>query len=1501
MDANLDQLGITPEGRRRTQVVARASRERKNCRLYMKQTGFEDGLRSEHMSKRKLTIVEGGRRSTTSSGIRGPSEPAQSPKRFRRMVPYRWMNLTEGNFRDVVASQEFEDKLEQIGLSREDANVIVQGIILELVENVAQHAISGTKPAYALVGMTYDMPRAYQPRVSDLDGPLRELAKQRAAEGAPLIRLLVGDSGLGITPVLTPAATEFTGNPQQQEDRLHASSDAIFWALDRRAISSGIGRLKGLWKVRRIVSSFRGAVIVSSNEARAGHIFHSRTEEHPITLPVPANIAGTVVECHIANPEDPGWEFSEEEIFSPLGERLPDSSGLSCLLINNRNSDLASIDLGSLTSYFSKLPLSTARGLVIAVELNGFVGSPTDDDIRNIIVGITGALDRAGLGAKNAVIVLAGASRRLVSLAIESLNTEVEAGNLESAKIARPTLIVVAGNVHYWVGGDASLRKLLSSLSQVRDAIATNHLFDSTALTEETTLRTAIKTGTDWISVDRDHVSLAVRPNDAVEAVANHINSEIVATVERGDSDVALSGLFLTPSLSITTRWIDVSGLLQEIGCSKLAGLALASRVRALPGLTPDAFDDSIFTTDAKFEEVTRSFGASLTGASRTYNLGDNVSEDLPGLESGGSEAIRLLFTDMILLGGTARRAVRRARSRGFSIRSIACLVDARSLGGDQLDVDGSLVPVVSLVRVNLSPKDDEVLNRKPVPIDPVVGRPLPDRAAYPKMSIMQDEYTAAIIRTNAARLGHIHRPASRHYTAHVDPTILFSDKRWANQALYRISHIVVDNMKSFPDPPREVAIVHPTETEDELPEVIALLKAKLNSSGLNVASITAIPRSVVARDYVFPRAISLPGNVRHVIVLDSSTSSGRSLRQMIRLVSQPRILSISCIVLINGMNDHSAMSLQQIQAVSALTAEHRGRNEQPNIIQTRIAFLARTAVASIDAWRCPVCSLGREYALGNRVLPRQLNEHRSWIARILEPRSKDTIFAEEPTDLFGMPITPQDCIYYLMWRSRLEEASTNTAIRADVKNRIQALSEFPNGVVDGVKQRDALIRLLAAESTWLERAPLSFTSVKHQLATLSMSLLQGISDLDVDPVLRIQALAVLRRTNATQFIKNLERIVVGNADQSQVRIHALLEAALLLFSSPLDDVARSDLINQLNGVLERIDAESPSDMLDGRIRTEVGYLVEASHPRRGTPPETPQQAWALLRSFRRELRQHRHDPPLWRIQLRVENLDRGLYPRNVDAALRDWYICRETLLEKVLPALPILHETLLSDDLIGRLLSDEERQRWRSFVEGDGVRELDSIAIQLGDAFDRDVGLASEERQELDDRLDEIKRFFYFAPSEFGKPRGQAILIQAISDCPSSVMPALKEAFDDLLVSFDFRGVTDDDAMRAYVKDSTFNDILANIRYNAEVTHKVKDADQEFRVIVSEEPDENIGIEVWNSGSAPSPGRRGRGLEFVASQLSNFDGRVAITPTDSLPDHWSFGVKLFVQRWREA
>ena len=1487
--------------------ISQHQRQRVACRLYIQQAGFDSAIRTGPFNKDKINIIEGV--PVRSQEILGqvpafepePLAPPKAPQRRRRIVSYRWIDPSKAR----KDQREIEDPLfrsiRRLGLSIEDTAALSKGILDELIENTREHAYPQAECIpWTLVGAELLQPQSYSNRADDFDPYMRDFVMWAENESSPLLRFFVGDSGRGVRsstgtkPRLTPAEAGL----------------AILNAFDHHGDYRNAERgPRGLWKVKRVVRSFRGAVLISSGPAVAGYIFDASTEGRVINTKAPSWLAGTVAECTILTASSRDIRTYDEELPSPVPALTSAASRLvSMSAILRPRIGLAYDDLNMIQKQLDYLQGTADSGLVVAIEMATEIGFPADWEMQEAIRSVL-TIASAAANPATITLVFVGVSRKLLSVAIDDLNRRQDReSSLKPPGLQSPVLVVSSENIHYWAGGTPLVRHLLSRLSQSRVPHRIADIAQSLDRETARRLHREVRDQPGLLHLQGGIVTLKLRPQDAIDALTQYFSSKIVNAVSAAETPGVIGGLYLTPGLRVTSRWVNVQLLLQHLRCHRIAGFLLANTVAIRTGLILRASEPTVVRIGSIHEYLGAIFSQSLTGVDATLELTveSRTGTTLPG---SGKQTITV-FTDLVCSGASVRRAIRTLWDMGFSDVAVATIIDARDLerdneSADYIQVRGTQIPLSSLARVSID-ADLNNFHKKPLAIDTVTNTPLPPRYPHSRTIGDQNLYIEAIKRSRAARLGHMRRLGQRHYTADINPSILFNDDIWSGATLRRmVSHITQDNAaaQNIAGKTIGVSILSATEATDDFLYVLHALARAVSEAGIDCDEPILIPRAPLGGSWAFPRIVELPDTLCHIVAIDPISRSGSTLMELIRLAARPDTAHITCFAIINGMTDLTAMGLQQIRQVASYSP-HDPRSHAQECIPVSVKYMVRTAVTGSAAASCPACALREAYQSLPSTLPQSLSEHRLRLENLLAPRSRESIFNEQATDLFGVPITQDDCIAYLKWRSYLEEARFSTDSRELVVQRLTDLASAANsGQIEdeNARDRDALIRLVAAEHHRLEQAPMWFTSVRAKFVAIVQSLLISRDPSVIDPMLRAQGIIVLARADVRLFAREYATILRNCKDHETVTQQALVEALWLIDHSQTFADWRTALVEQISMISRELQAEETLDSTWGAFRPteELAYLSGLANRQSKLPPNSQQHAWSELRNFCDSVREHKYDQAMWRLQRRLENIGKGMRPASPSRVFADWEYCSSALSERVLPNLGILRGALSSDDVIERRLpAKEDRQEWYEVVNGDGARRLNEIAVIIGRAFlgTAPESMQTEELAELAIALARWSRFFFSSPATQSDPRKTSILTQIVDGCPTSLVPTLEEIFDGSAWSLEFEGLTDDDSTEVFCSATALINALTHIRMNAEVTHHQPGKAPEFGVVISDRPSGVLDVQIYNTASSPSRRTGGQGLRSVGAGLANFGGSLKVI--NELSGKWTYGVKIVVERW---
>lgn len=1451
---------------------ARRQRQRQHCRLFLKQSGFTAALRTAGWPEQNIDLTQQAppHSGSAAAGDEQIEEP-RPPRKLRRMVPYRWLAAPGGSPSDVAV---LETALLDMGLAPETAAAVAEGLFAELIDTpvAAENSVPHGK---LLVGVCVVAPGSYEPQHEDFDAGLRPFVEWASSRESPLVRIFVGG----------------TDRPEAFDRVVHHGSSR--WSGDRAQ------RVRS--KVSQIVRSYQGAFLVSSDGFASGMTFGGVAGELLPGRAVPGPPTA-VFECDLLVSPGPDAILSDHEVEAKEEVAGRDRTSLGCVTVAMRAAGGLDDDvLATVRDHLDRLTITSSLGLVLAINADfGGVGPGH----REILATLRQVLDIARQTTSAAVLVAAlpAVNRRLLALAVDDLLAE-DATSADAP--LRPVLLIAPENRHYWIGADDAAREVLNHLSHAGQGCVLGALVESGSLASKLDGVRRIHEQTVLLLVHEDYVRLQVTPEDAINALTSHLTRQIEKAIESGDHAGVERGLFLTPGLRFTTRWCDIHTLLEHTETEQLAGFALGCKVKMMIKGVDRPLPPSVLRLGTVSREFASAFARSLTGSERYFNSAaslrlDRASGTLP------LSAQVLILTGLVATEDDIAIVLDELAALGMTTVAIAAVVDARSnqasgTGTREMTFHTSRPRLVSLASVDIEPRD-EVGDSRYVVVDPLLDRP--DGTVKPELQALmgQEYYVETLKRTRAARLAHIARPAGRHYTAYVDPTLLFRDEKWAQRFRASAVRTIFEAQATLDDgrgPVETVCIAYPAETTDNIAEVARdLADAVATQSRLRPPEVVPIPRAVLGTHWLLPASVTFSA-AQHVVMLDSATGSGRTIQQMLRVAAAPDVRLITCIILLNGLDDLDALAFQQITAMSAPRLSETSRHTEVKSIPVRVHFVARSAVSSLDARDCDVCELRSAYETMPLLasLPVKLEKQRTWMLRNLTPRSKRRAFEEEASDLAGMHIGQDDCVAYLDWKFDLREAATSTRHRQYVVEKLARARTDP-------QVGDALVRLLAAETSWLRSAPLSFVSVRRQVGELAKNLVLGDDALPVDPSLQTQALILLAAVQPLEFIRHFAELI-SSTEHRVVSGQILLEALRIIVGPAAPwRTSREELVQLFLHELNMIEADlrgrtGGQAVTYGRATlSDIRYLISHARRRLLPVPIDKQSAWAGLRNYRRSVDEHTYENIMFLVIGTIDYLAKGV-PADRRAISDDWRRCANFLTLDVLPNLVPLREYLLSRQVLSGL-TGADVSRWEDVVKGGGAQRVDSITNNIESILDSADGSEVSVGTLLAD-LRWWDRHFLTAIVEPGVSDKGAFLTEIVQKCPADPVAALKHVFADTKVVVDRgREQVPASSLLAFCTDDLLREAFGHVRVNAEKYHRTDGADElEFEIVVRVPEDRpgQIAVSIRNTNSVPGTQGRGRGLRTLRDRLKAFDAR--LETIDDVAPPWSFGVLITLERWR--
>ncbi|MER7460667.1 hypothetical protein [Micromonospora sp. NPDC126480] len=1466
---------------------------RRNCQLYLEQTGFVAAY--EGMAgKVEFEAPDGADRPALGHRAMEDDERGQLPKRRRRILPYRWVDV--GDARGLTESSDaarWDADLKDLGLSDEQAAAFGSGIIAELLENAAEHSGLAERAGRAgiLLGGVIVPPETYKDRGGDLDESIRDLVTWAAKLPSPLVRLVVADPGRGMISALAEASTVGVGlDPGEAQQTIRATLDRQPSA--RKPAGEDGHHARGLWKVARLARGYQGGLLITSSGQVVSRVFGESPDPYDGARPAGVATPGTLVECDMLLQPDDEAQLSAEEVITPPRRtgREDGRPDLNCVAVSlRRRRGLAEADLHDIRRELGRRPTATG-GLVVAVTVPDGDARPDDVDIGTAIRQVL-RLANAPEDLAPAVLAFPGVNRQLMSVAVEFLNAECGPRMDDVPRdMQSPVLVLGSDNRHFWVGGSPAGRRILSRLSGARYPVHLHDLADDEwGPAEVLPAVRALQNRTGLLHAENDVLHLRIKPQDAMSALANYVGREITTAIQDSTTDGVEQGVFLTPTLEVASRWCDLGRILAGLNLGSLAGYALAARMEDRLGRFDRSAAPLVVRVGDAPHAMVAAFARSFTGHDSYANSLEDVRLERARRGADG-EAQVLLVTDLVSSRRTLTHALLQVVDRDMVPLAVAAGVDTGTPDGasdpGEVVFLNRRVPMIKLADLDVrvpSPHPSE-----PQPIDPVLRQPSTGSRTMPKALVTQEVYVDAMERSNAARLGHIERPANRHYTAYVDPTRLFRQRDWVERVTRLLTQKVAEtHATAFGGAEAAACVLYPEGTVDDLPRVAEALSAALTRAGMQVVATLGVPRAPVDQWWWYPGSVKLPANARHTVIIDAAAGSARTIGHLQRIAAAGGADAISGFLLLNGLTGDDALVLHQTTTVSRSNGRFRRDS-----IPVALHYVARTAMSGRDRRVCDICALHRRYReLAMLVpVPTKLETHRDWLLRLLEPRSKRAAFEEQATDLFGANVGPRDCTEYLRWRYELREANLDTVKRREVARKLDLAGRQP--II-----RDALVRLLVAEAHWLRSAPLWFPECRATVADLALSLLTGEAASSADAMLRVQAVILLAKVSAITFSDQLSQILQANRHDEPVVLQAMLEALSLVAATRSPNQYSRDLV--IHPIVQRL-VRLEDELRGARVRDADGGTVLSrnlvryvlSHGQRMVAPEPAdrQTAWAALREHRRSIADHDYENAMWRVIQTVTLIGRGRRPEDLDGTREDWAVCSNFLNLDVLPNIYLLRDALLTRDTLARLSRSDASFFMDVVNTANGRSPLDETTVQLDGLFERVRDSDRSAPHDVDQLLRDLQWWY-----DFFLPAAGAGIHKVVERCPTDLVKILRGAFHEQPV----RVASGASQLAIFCSERIVKDVFTHIQMNAVKAHRVGDGEQRIEVVVEEGTPGYVTVSVLNDDSRPSDRGGGRGLSSLEGDLAAFGAQIRRVPP---PETWaSFCVEVTFERWRLA
>lgn len=1494
-------------------ITARQARARGAAKAFMRDVGFLDALQPPHWPTGAVEISESEsdpHKLAEVQAARGgqvlvDDEP---PIRQRRIVPLHWVHRRDDAglgsaeyFSAVVA------RLSELGLSRTDARAITYGVLTELVTNVEKHAMvpPGDSPP-ALVAAVLVDDDLFASRYDELSTAASIMADSYdAGSRGSTLQLLVGDSGTGLVPRLAPRLTSSAGHDWPAPAR-----EAIMRAFDRWSAppTAGLQRREthGLWRVDRLVRSYQGAIVVHSAGTWAGRV-HLGTDAVDVEEPtVTAVLPGTLVETILRLGDSSSRKLhmtwtgrsavGQDARLDVVACSFDPEHGLG-------DNDRARLDDAARLAHENPAVV----GVVATIPVRQEGMHLTENAMQT---ALTRALDAASSITHPVAVVLVfpDADPRLLDLSVSGINADEERGWSagQGDRTRSPILVLGAAGPPLWCGGATFLCAMLRALTEAGGALSWDQvrLHWTAAGGDPDTMRRELAEHPRLVTATDTEVVLRISAADTVQVLAESAREQLASRIDQGGAGVD-TGYFRTPTLRLTTRWIDGARLVETTVGNDLAALLLARRVEEHVRLDPSINHTVVVARTAMTStHLAGQFSECLDLGGRYYTMPGELDLDgIPVSEQVPPHASVILCAGVISTENTARRAAAAIVSEQAVPVAIACVVDGRVRGGP-IRIFNRDIPVLSLVTADVEPRPARA--SVPVDIDPLLRRPLTgndtpwDRAPIPERTLL--EWCSTDV--DSLRLGHVERmPRMRHFSAYLRLDRLLGKKSIAGQLATAVRTTVQDVRRQWQVDTdsgtdrgtghlRSSEIWHPGSRDDYAGRLARLVRDVLVEDGVEVVGLRSIPREVAGKRWTFPTSLDEPNLGGTVVVVDWGALSSISVQQMMRLAAEAGATAILALILLDQLEGQDSDALR---AISAMRARRSGVDS--HVVPAEVRFLARSSIGGLPTPGCSLCETRDRYEDYSRSAPRALREQALKLREYTRLRSREELFGLPAGDLFNVPVRGHDMADYLRWRGLLQRALGVTAARQQVLDHLDALATEPDAATEWTGHN--LVRLTAAEQQWLKLPPLRFATARDLLADICVKLLRQSSA--KPPWLRVQAVMVMALAQPDRFVTLMPELIVRVADEPVLVCQMLLECHRLVRKPLLDSpVEVTDLRMSLIRARDRFEAmrrERETDQVSQYLDVLKDLLAVVQHKTR-QQPRGRQEAWDLLREdLMRYVESHSMEAAVLRVRDFVEDLP--VAPPQSERskeALSDWDQCRTQLSERALNNLPAL-TGILSGDYVSDRLGKEDQQRLLAVVRDDSLGRLHDVRDRLHDLVRRPWEPADaewlESRRHL---LDELKWWHRMFMATHLEGDTAALVVQLVSSAPADPYEHISALVNDPPVEQVEAEDRHAGEVRVFCPGPLLDNVLAHVMENVR-HHALRGAVPRVWIGCTTHHD-RLDIVIKNSGTHPGSSS-GRGLRSLDEKLRPFGA--SVTGRRENGEYWTFATTVGLALWQGA
>lgn len=1423
----------------------------------------------------------------------------------RRVFALQWM----ADFPSGDARRQWEQEaVRQLALrgavfTKSDAEAVVGIVLRELVANVRDHAAEKTgvscRPAALVGAVAVRSTKTSHVAIGDRIAT-EEYGQWIHDSRAPVLRLVVGDSGVGICETLDLVRNDNppesrTGREWTRNERL------LFWSLtpfsSRRRTSRDDASVRGLASVRRTVGASSGALVLRCADAIAGYVYPDRQRQ---SVESPARhlpwTPGTLVDISFAPTAAPRALLSR----GTASARVQITG-----IVQARHSPDQGIDAGRVRAAFPRI---VAPGDAIV----GVLADPLGDPAARYADGLA-LLQLAEELSDHAGLVLLALGPPRVRL--DRLLREIDDVRIRRSEPASAPIMVLdqTGETN-WLGVTDRQFQLLSALTASPSLRLTHDSACALLQCHPFDLAEQLANLSRWIFADESALALRISPTDITEGIRRHVQARVgngdKATVRRAGIGEAL----LTPTLAAVERWIDVPKLIGLAGGPTLVGHLLGTeiaplvRAASVPIATPDdrlVHEDLLVVCIGPVsKELQRAFQAALGTRGRVIQLlGEAGRYDDPGAPFVLARSRFVCLTDAMVTASHVRHAVHDLVRAGAEPVAVATVLDART---DQAAVRalGHELPVAALAHIPLVV--DET-GRTLLPVPPIhspeqVRLPPP----LPRVPISEEEMLAWCERVPDCLItGHVARVTNRHFTSYLDAQPLLAHSEFRSVLSEHIAATIREWLDQAESRITTLRLMFPGGRSETAGQFAALVSDAWRGHAPPVRGSTAIRTTF----YAGRRVMDIPNEDFEqgtgVVICDWGAVTLHSTNDLIHGAAEMAATEILALVLSSQMSSQDEHAAWRLRAVAGRSPDApdggpqmemrpKGRVRVERTVPSRIRFLTRFPVGYEAPGECIRCRYASEYALlANRAPSDVLRQHSDEIARAMEPVDLATAREDRPRDAFGHALVHGEVVSMFSVRQRLrfarEDTDTRRALRDDLRR----------GEANFI---DAVVRLVALEPTWLKLPPLRFDSLRSALAD-GLERRLSEPDLAQQPVsLRRQYVLVLRAVSKRRFLAQVPTLATEavRASDGLTVATQVVEGVYSLVRRPYHSGDRE--LNEIGGSLlravERLGSERSLAATPAALRVQEAastVLAEVDYRQQlaATRELTTRESWLRLRvDYFLPVTKHHLETNI----ASLEHVVRSRRRRSSDEwrhHLATWRGVQRTLVTTVLPHLRVVRGIVLA---YSRHAQPENVERAERACSVDVLRDLATIDALLTE-FAAGARQPAVGRDELEQQVSWWHQFVFLDDGG---------LLECLRDCPCDLVSEIQDAIAStdhssgrpeklrpLNLQMGFAGEAEV-FCHPFVIRKLVHHFILNAR---ELKHAAPETDESEPVNVYVE----VGLEgpmarvrVRNTGTAVTDDP-GAGLAQLSELLEAYGGLIGTA--EPLGD-WSFDISAYIPTW---